>query len=59
MGGQQTEEPPGTTEMAEDNGSVDTWPRQSDGADGARSEHGALVRREYNLLTSEATEGGP
>ena len=59
MDGQRTEEPPGTTKMAEDNGSAGPQPRQSDGADGTRSEHGALVSREYNLLVLEATEGGP
>ena len=32
---------------------------QSDVVDGARSKHGALVCCEYNLLASEATEGGP
>ena len=59
MGGQRTAEPPNTTETAEEDGSAGTWPRQSDGANGARSEHGALARCEYNLLASEATEGGP
>ena len=48
MGGQQTEEPLGTTEMGEDNGSTGTRLWQSHGANGARSEHGALVCREYN-----------
>ena len=34
-------------------------PEHFDGADGARSEHGALTRREYNFLASEVTERGP
>ena len=59
MGGQQTAEPPDTTETAEEDGSVGPRPRQSDGADGARSEHGVLARREYDLLTLEATGGSP
>ena len=58
MGGQRTEEPPDTTETAEDGGSVGPRPRQYDGANGARSEHGELARHEYDLLSSEATEGG-
>ena len=59
MGGQRTEEPPDTTETAEDNGSAGSRLQQSDGADRTRSKHGALARREYDLLASEATEGGP
>ena len=58
-GGQQTAEPPVPMETAEDDGSVGPWQEQSDGVDGARSENGALARHEYNLLASEATEGGP
>ena len=58
MGGQRTEEPPATTEVSEEDGSAGPRPRQSDGADGARSNHGALVCRKYNILASEATEGG-
>ena len=34
-------------------------PRQSNGIDGVRSEHGALARCKYNILESEAMEGGP
>ena len=59
MGGQRTEEPPGTTKTAVDDGSAGPCPQQYDGADGARSENGALARHEYNLLALEATEGGP
>ena len=59
MGGQRTEEPTSTTDTAEDGGSAWPRPRKSDGADGARSEHVALARREYDLLALEATEGGP
>ena len=60
MGGQWTAEPPGKeTKTAADGGSGGDLPRQSDGADGARSEHGSLARCEYDLLTSEATKGGP
>ena len=55
MGGQRTEEPPGKTETAADNSSVGPLPRKSDGA---RSEHSALARRKYDLLASDATEGG-
>ena len=33
--------------------------RQSNSADGARSKHGAFARREYDLLASEVTDGGP
>ena len=47
MGGQRTEDSLGTTETAADN---------CDGADGARSKHGALARCKYNLLALEATE---
>ena len=47
------------TETAEEDGSTGPWPQQSHGADGARSEHGALARREYDLLALEATKGGP
>ena len=45
-------------ETAEEDGGEEPRPVQSDGADGARSEHGALVRRKYDILASEATEGG-
>ena len=34
-------------------------PHKSAGSDGARSEHSALARHEYNLLVLEVTEGGP
>ena len=59
MGGQRTAELPDTTETVADNSRAGPRPRQSDGANGARSEHGVLVRRENNLLASEATERGP
>ena len=59
MGGQRTAEAPDTTETAEEDGSAGPQPWQSDGADGARSEQGALVLHKYNLLSLEATEGGP
>ena len=59
MGMQRMKDLTGKTEMVEDDGRAGTWPRQSHGADGARSKHGALARREYDLLASEATEGGP
>ena len=55
-GGQQTAEPAETMETAEDDGSMGPWQEQSDGA---RSEHGALARCVYDILVSEATEGGP
>ena len=58
MGGQRTEEPLGTTETAAEDGSAGPWLWKSDRAYGAMSEHGTLARREYNLLASEATEGG-
>ena len=58
MGGERTAEPPDTMEPAEEDGSEGTRPAQSDGADGARSDHGALARREYDILVPEATEGG-
>ena len=54
-GGQQTAEPAETMETAEDNGSMGPWQEQSDGA---RSKHGALARCVYDILVSEATEGG-
>ena len=58
MGGKRTAEPPGTTEMAADYSSAGPRPRQFDGANGARSKRGAFARRKYDLLVSEATEGG-
>ena len=58
MGGPRTAEPPGTTKTVADDNSVGPLPRQSDGADVASSKHGAFARREYDFLTSEATEGG-
>ena len=54
---QRTSEPQDTTDTAEEDGSAGPRPWQCDSADGARSEHGALAHREYNLLASEATEG--
>ena len=59
MGGQRTEEPPDTTETAEDDSSAGPRLKQANGANGTSSEHGALAHREYDLLASEATEGGP
>ena len=44
-------------ETAEEGSSKKPRPAQFDGADGARSKHGALVRREYDILLLEATEG--
>ena len=58
MGGQRTAEPPNTTDTVEEGGSAGPQLRQYDGADSARSEHGALARCKYNLLASEETEGG-
>ena len=58
MGGQRRKEPPGTTETVEENGSAGPRPRQSNSANGARSVHGALALREYDLLLLEAAEGG-
>ena len=46
-------------EMVAVDGGAGHPPEHFDGADGARSEHGTLARREYNLLTSEASERGP
>ena len=45
--------------MAADDGSAGLLPRQSDGANSPRSKNGMHPRREYDLLGSEATEGGP
>ena len=45
-------------ETAEDNGRAGPWQEQSNGADCARSEHVALARCKYNLLASDATDGG-
>ena len=59
MGRQRTEELPGRVETAEDNSRAGPRPRQSHGTDGARHEQGALALREYDLLASEATKGGP
>ena len=42
---------------SEDDISAGPQPRQSVGANGTRSKHGALARREYNLLASEAIDG--
>ena len=47
-GKQRTAEPPTTMETAEKDSSAGPPPAQSDGADGTRSEHGALTRREYD-----------
>ena len=44
--------------VVRDNG-VGHPPENFDCADVARSEHGALACREYNLLASEASERGP
>ena len=59
MGGQWMAEPPNMTEAAEEDGSAGPRPRQSDGADSARSKHVMLDCREYDLLASEATEAIP
>ena len=45
-------------ETAEEDGGEGPWPEQSNGSNGARSKHSALVHREYDRLASEATEGG-
>ena len=59
MDGPQTVEPPGTQQdMAADDDSVGTLPRKSEGANSARSKNGMHPCREYDLLASEATEGG-
>ena len=50
---------PDTTETVEEDGSTGLQPRQFEGANGARSEHGTLARHKYDLLPSEETEGGP
>ena len=44
--------------MAADNGSAGPLPRQSDSAEGARSKNGMHPQRKYELLASEAPEGG-
>ena len=55
----QTAEPPSTVmETVAYDSSAGPLLRQSNGANNARSKHDALVCREYNLLVSEATEGG-
>ena len=46
-------------ETTEDDVSVGTRPQQSDGVDGARSEHGVLTCCEYKILALEATERVP
>ena len=58
MGGQRAAELPNMAATPKEDGRAGPQPRQSDGADGARSEHGALARRKYKKLASEATEGG-
>ena len=57
-GKKRAAEPPATMETAEEDGSEGPRPAQSDGADGARSEHCALARCEYDIMALEATEGG-
>ena len=52
MGRERTAEPPDTIDPAEEDDSKGPRPAQSDDADGARSEHGALVRRKYERLVS-------
>ena len=51
-------ETPSTMEAAEDNVSKGAQPAQFDGADTARSKHGALARREYDNMALEASERG-
>ena len=58
MGKHRTAEPPDTTDTAEEDSSAGPWSRQFDGPDGTRSKHAALAHPKYNILTSEATEGG-
>ena len=48
MGLQRWEEPPGMTETTEDDSSAGAQPQQSNGIDVARSEQGALARRDYD-----------
>ena len=42
---------------AEDNNSVGALPRQSDGANDAKSKNSIHPRRDYDLLASEEPEG--
>ena len=44
--------------MAADNKSAGTLPHQSDGANNTRSKNGMHLHRKYDLLASEAPEGG-
>ena len=58
MDGQQTAEPPCIDmETATDDGSVGALPCQSDGTEGARSKHGALVRRKYKCGAASSENG--
>ena len=45
-------------DTAADDGSAEPLPWQSDGPDKARTKNGMHLCREYDLLASEATEGG-
>ena len=44
--------------MAADDNSVWPQPQKSDGADGARTENGTHLRRDYGILAPEEPEGG-
>ena len=44
-------------DTAEDEVGKEPRPDHSNGANGARSDHGALARRKYNILASETAEG--
>ena len=57
-GGQRTADLPVRVETVENDGSAGPQQEQSDGVDGARSEHGALARRDLDILSSEAKERG-
>ena len=53
-------EPPGPQRgMTVDDRSVETLPRHTSGTDGARPEHGVLVRCKYGLLEPAGTTINP
>ena len=56
--GPRTALPPRPRYTAADNDSAGPLPQKSDGADGARTENGMHLRREYGLLALEDPEGG-
>ena len=63
VGGQEMEAPPsatwGTAEGGRGRKSQVSTQRHSDGADGARPKHGAIVRHKYGLLFTEESVGDP